>query len=600
MTALERLIPTPYRIEIDRVDLCAPPARVWEAVRHGDLGRGAFVRALFALRTLPSRLAGSLTSAPILSLDQLASTTERPGFGVLWEDEPHEVAVGAIGKVWLSDIPFVHVSEVDAFAAFDDPGYAKVAWAIRLTALPTESGGGTHLELEVRVDATDAQALQSFRRYFRVIGPASRLIRRLLLADLARELGSPEPNNEQKRMAGDELMTDAKAQLTHTVDIAAQPDAIWPWLVQLGCGRAGYYSYDILDNGNHRSARELHPDLHELQVGEVLPATPEGGDGFEVLAIDAPRALVFGSLRDASEEKQLPFASSRPSRFTQMTWAFEIEALDERSSRLYARVRATGSVPLHLAWIRPLHHFMESAQLEGIKARAEGSLATDDWRDVLEGIGGAVVIALAFATSFLRGARSHWGVDEETAARLHPGDELVPDPAWSWTHGVEIEAPAESVWPWVAQIGADRAGFYSYQWLENLAGCQVRNAERVHPEWEARRGDKLSIHPEAPPLDIVEVEPGRYLVAYGAPDEAARAAGEPWVAVTWVFEVERLGEARCRFISRYRCALSKDLKTRLAFGAGAVEPIGFAMDRRMLLGLKARAEAKTKRPPQLR
>lgn len=600
MTALERLIPTPRLVEIDRLELRVPPARVWEAVRHGDLGKSPFIRALFALRTLPSRITGNLTSAPVLSLDQLVSTPDHPGFSVLSDDEPHEVAVGAIGKVWISDSPFVHVSGADAFTAFDEPGYAKVAWAIRLSPIHTKAGDGTHLELEVRVDTTDEEALRSFRRYFRFIGPASRLIRKLLLAELARELGPLDDNPEQRGLAGDDLLVDAQGQLTHTIDIAAPPEAIWPWLVQLGCRRAGYYSYDLLDNGNQRSARELHPELQTLHIGEVLPATPEGDDGFEVLSLDPPRALVLGGLRDVAAERQVPFASPRPDRFTQMTWAFEVEPLDERSSRLHVRVRAVGSTPLHLAWIRPVHHFMESAQLEGIKARAEGSLAKDDWRDVLDGVSGALLIALAFATSFPRGARSHWGVDEATAARPHPGDDLVPDPAWTWTHGIEIDAPAASVWPWIAQIGADRAGFYSYQWLENIAGCEVRNAERIHPEWEARTGGKLSIHPNAPPLDIVEVERGRYVVAYGAPDEAARAAAKPWVAVTWVFEVEPITETRCRFISRYRCALSQDLKTRLAFGAGMTEPIGFAMDRRMLLGVKARVEAQKPHPPQLR
>lgn len=105
----------------------------------------------------------------------------------------------------------------------------------------------------------------------------------------------------------------------------------------------------------------------------------------------------------------------------------------------------------------------------------------------------------------------------------------------SGTHGVEIDAPAAAVWPWIAQIGADKGGFYSYQWLENLAGCDVRNAERVHPEWEVKVGDGLRLHPEMPAIPVV------------------------------------------------------DVATRLAYGV-AIEPIGFAMDRRMLLGVKERAE----------
>jgi len=63
-----------------------------------------------------------------------------------------------------------------------------------------------------------------------------------------------------------------------------------------------------------------------------------------------------------------------------------------------------------------------------------------------------------------------------------PGDERVPAPTSHWTHGIDIDAPAETVWPWIAQVGADKGGFYSHQWLENVAGCDVKNADRVHPE----------------------------------------------------------------------------------------------------------------------
>jgi hypothetical protein len=236
----------------------------------------------------------------------------------------------------------------------------------------------------------------------------------------------------------------------------------------------------------------------------------------------------------------------------------------------------------------PAHQLMETVQLHNLKRRAEGR-ARDGWRDVVEGIGGAAVAASAMLTPFLRAGQRRWGVDDVIAARPYPGDERVPVPSSSWTHGVEIDAPAAAVWPWIAQIGADKGGFYSYQWLENLAGCDVRNAERVHPEWEVKVGDGLRLHPEMPAIPVVEVEGGRYWLAHGAPDPAARAEGKPWVDTTWLFFLEPLGPNRCRFISRYRTATSEDLATRLAFGA-AIEPIGFAMDRRMLLGVKERAE----------
>ncbi len=90
-------------------------------------------------------------------------------------------------------------------------------------------------------------------------------------------------------------------------------------------------------------------------------------------------------------------------------------------------------------------------------------------------------------------------------------------------------------------------------------------------------------------LKVEAVSPGRWFLAHAGPDDAARASGK-WIETTWLFLVEPLGESRCRFLSRYRCASSDDLVTRLSFGPTVVEPIGFAMDRRMLLGVKERAE----------
>ncbi|HEX4778760.1 MAG TPA: hypothetical protein VFW74_18440 [Acidimicrobiia bacterium] len=204
--------------------------------------------------------------------------------------------------------------------------------------------------------------------------------------------------------------------------------------------------------------------------------------------------------------------------------------------------------------------------------------------------GGAAIMAGALLTPFLRGARSRWGADDATASARFPGDELVPEPRWGWVHAVGIDAPAAAVWPWVAQIGADRGGFYSYDALENLVGCRVRSAHEIRPEWAVREGDGLRLHPRVPPLPVVSVTPGTSFLVFAPADADAATHGRPWVAVTWLFLVVPLGARRSRFVSRYRCATSDDLATRLQFGPALVEPISFAMDRRMLLGVKRRAE----------
>ena len=199
-------------------------------------------------------------------------------------------------------------------------------------------------------------------------------------------------------------------------------------------------------------------------------------------------------------------------------------------------------------------------------------------------------MAAAVITPFLRPQRSRWGLESDVAARALPGDELVPDPRWQWTHGIEIDAPAEAAWPWVAQIGADKAGFYSYQWLENITGCNLQNAETVHDPWEVRQGEALVLHPRMPPLPVEIVAPGSHFVAHASPEPGTDLDHDHWADVSWLFLVEELGPERSRVISRFRCATSDDLATRLQLGPALIEPIGFAMDRQMLRGIKERVE----------
>ena len=103
--------------------------------------------------------------------------------------------------------------------------------------------------------------------------------------------------------------------------------------------------------------------------------------------------------------------------------------------------------------------------------------------DVVEGIGGAALIGIHILLfPFLRGYRSRWGTTSEEASANLPGDELVPNPMLRMNWGITINAPIEAVWPWVVQIGQGRGGFYSYQFLENIVGCKVYNADRILPE----------------------------------------------------------------------------------------------------------------------
>lgn len=171
-----------------------------------------------------------------------------------------------------------------------------------------------------------------------------------------------------------------------------------------------------------------------------------------------------------------------------------------------------------------------------------------------------------------------WGSTPEERRRALPGDELVPEPGLIVTHAITIDAPAEAVWPWVAQIGQDRGGFYSYEWLENLAGCEIRNADRVHPEWQQRQiGEPVPLFPGTPGLPVTVFEPGRALGLEG------------WGLLL----VEPAGAGRSRLIVRGRIARG----AATAFYLTLLEIPHFVMERQMLLGIKRRAEAAALRPP---
>lgn len=193
---LEQLIPAPRKVEVNTQDLAALPMAVWEHVRHGDLGDAPFARALFALRTLPSRLSRGSIGPLRLGIDNLLSTPDQPGFQLLGEQPGHELTVGAIGKVWRLDIPFLHVESAIAYAHFAEPGWIKVAWAIRLEAL---GDAATRLFFELRIDATDEMAWAKFSRYWLIIGPGSHFIRRALFAGFRNHFGIPDKGDKGGR-----------------------------------------------------------------------------------------------------------------------------------------------------------------------------------------------------------------------------------------------------------------------------------------------------------------------------------------------------------------------------------------------------------------
>lgn len=181
--AIHYYLPNPHRTEVDRISVKAPPAVAWEAARHFDMASIPWVRFLFDLRTLPERLLGRIPQDADrrLGVDQVVAGGT--GFMMLEERPGEEVVVGAIGQFWHLNIPFADVSPED-FRNFAEPGWGKLAWAI----IVEPQNGGSGISVELRITATDEASWRRFRRYFRLIGPWSRLIRRSVLKRLERSL----------------------------------------------------------------------------------------------------------------------------------------------------------------------------------------------------------------------------------------------------------------------------------------------------------------------------------------------------------------------------------------------------------------------------
>jgi hypothetical protein len=97
-------------------------------------------------------------------------------------------------------------------------------------------------------------------------------------------------DEDQREFPGDELLPRSKGEWTNAITIRARPSDIWPWLVQMGCRRAGWYSYDGLDNGGVPSVARVVPELQHVEVGDLFPWTPNAYDGFVVKAVEPGRA----------------------------------------------------------------------------------------------------------------------------------------------------------------------------------------------------------------------------------------------------------------------------------------------------------------------
>jgi hypothetical protein len=194
--------------------------------------------------------------------------------------------------------------------------------------------------------------------------------------------------------------------------------------------------------------------------------------------------------------------------------------------------------------------------------------------------GGAALAAgwaLAYPLFFRRWCLT-WGAWPEEVSRKLPGDDLLADAGIVSTRAITIDAPPAAVWPWLVQMGSGRGGVYTYDWIENLFGLNMHSTRRILPQFQdVKVGDELPLGPGRPAMQVAVFDPERTFTI--------RFADGNWV---WIFALFA-EDGRTRLISRNRIAAPGAPPARL-FSMLVMEPGSLIMERKMLLGIKQRAE----------
>ena len=191
-------------------------------------------------------------------------------------------------------------------------------------------------------------------------------------------------------LPGDEMIPHAADSITNAITVRCNRRELWPWLIQMGADRAGWYSYDVLDNGGRRSAEEILRDFQNPPVGAVFPALPGRRDGFVLIDQEPPNRLVLGW--------------PSPTGGQMVTWAFVLDEVEPGITRLVVRARASADYRFHhlpnaigLGLAHVVHFIMERKQLIEIARRAERRMQTEGVtsvaRSVSLGLGGIAAAA---------------------------------------------------------------------------------------------------------------------------------------------------------------------------------------------------------------
>lgn len=213
---------------------------------------------------------------------------------------------------------------------------------------------------------------------------------------------------------------------------------------------------------------------------------------------------------------------------------------------------------------------------------------------------GALLAATTFTLLYQRIVRPWymtWGTTLAEQDRFWPGDELTPDASDNSVRAITIDAPVSQVWPWIMQIGQDRAGFYSYAFLENIVGAHMKNIEQLIPGIEPRFvGDVIWLaspgrYASRPAVYVVQIEPDHFMVTVGQADWEHLSRGES-ISGSWSWILDPISAERTRLIMRSR-RYGQSIHDRLI--NLIYDPAHFIMEQRMMRSLKKLAEGEASR-----
>ena len=270
---------------------------------------------------------------------------------------------------------FLYIPSYTAIGLRILPGFflGLLAGAVVLTWLYNSSGGSVfaavlwHASFNFVTASPNAAGLVAATSVVWAVAVMWRDERATLASPTAPRSVRATREEKTRALPGDERIPKAIDTLTHGVTIRRPPRDVWPWLVQMGAGtRAGWYSYDWLDNGGQPSATRVVPELQHPVVGSIFPALPGATDGFTLLAIEPERVVMLGWLAQDGT--------------TEVTWTFVLHEVAPDVTRLVVRARGGPGyrfrgLPLVLTRlvVRVVHFIMQRKQLLGIARRVEAA-----------------------------------------------------------------------------------------------------------------------------------------------------------------------------------------------------------------------------------